>query len=159
AMVDAGEVEEEIRQVAHPPIEWVEEAKLDVAMCCEHGETRILPLEMEVIEQYPHAHAAIGSIKQRRKQVPAARVGVPQEILDIDCFLRGGGKSVAADKCFAARAHERKTRLSWMGRELGGGELAKRRRLRVRERRRCSLVLVARRADGARAKQHDAAKN
>jgi hypothetical protein len=46
----------------------VVEADLDVGVRIEHGEDRVQPLDAAVVEQHPHAHAALGGIPELLEQ-------------------------------------------------------------------------------------------
>jgi hypothetical protein len=127
-------VEQEIRQMVCSPVERIEQPHLDVGVGIEDIETEVLAGEIEVVEQHADAHATVGRIEQGREQLPARRIAVPQEILDVDRLLGRGGKGVTAGKGFPARSHQLEARRSRMRGDLWRGKPSQRGRLGIGER-------------------------
>ncbi len=78
----------------------VVETNLDVGVRVENGEDRVQPLDAVVVEQHPHAHAALGGIPELLEQEEPGDVGMPDVVLHVERALRRarehdpGGKGV-----------------------------------------------------------------
>ena len=78
----------------------VVEANLDVGVRVDDGEDRVQPLDAVVVEQHPHAHAALGGIPELLEQEEPGGVGMPDVVLHVERALRRareqdpGGKGV-----------------------------------------------------------------
>jgi len=67
---------------------WVVETNLDVGMRVEHGDDRVQPLDAVVVDQQPHAHAALGGVPELLEQQEPGDVGVPDVVLHVEGALR-----------------------------------------------------------------------
>src|SRR6185437_14436205 len=76
--------------------EGIEQAHFDIGMRIDRREAGILALEREIVEQQPHAHAAIGGLEQGAQQTPTAAVAFPEVVLRVDRLLRHRGEGIAA---------------------------------------------------------------
>src|SRR6185312_6879885 len=129
AVVDAGEIEEEIADMAAAERKGIEQADLDIGMRVDGGEAGILAFESEIVEEEAHAHPAVGSFEERAHQTPPAAIPRPEIVLRVDRLLRHGGKGIAALEGVPAGGDEFETRKAGMRLDVGGESTAEPRRL------------------------------
>jgi hypothetical protein len=101
----------------------IEEPHLDVRMRVERRDRVVEPARAVVVEQQPHAHAALGRAPQGFAQKRAGDIGAPDLVLHVEAAVSGLGKHHPRGEC-VARARER------MDRALAGVR-GKRRRQRA----------------------------
>ena len=65
------------------------------------------PAGVEVVEQQPHAHAALGRLPERLEQQVADLVAVPDVVLRIERLFRGGGEQHARGEGVAWHSGQR----------------------------------------------------
>ena len=138
---------------ARSPVgEGVVEAQLDVRMRVECGQRRVEPGRIGVIEQEPHAHAALRRLPQRFEQQTSDLIVMPDEVLRIERLLRrlsqqhtGRERVVRFWKLVDARQARVRS-------DEGGDGMAKARAGSVSDGNRCIAVLRRRQARAARHK-------
>ena len=70
-------------------------------MRVEHGEGRIETLRIEVVEQQPHPHSALGCLPERLEQEVANLVAMPDVVLGVERLFGGIGEQDARGECIA----------------------------------------------------------
>ena len=143
-MVDPPEVGQEADQIRAAMREGIEQADLDVRMGVERGDGRVEILQVDVVDQDPHAHAAVGSANEAVDEVSAGRVGFPEEVLDVESLLREVGERDAGGKSGAPVANDAECGVAGMLRGDLGDPSADRRGLVILHRRRRRARIVGR---------------
>ena len=134
AAVELGEAPQELRH-AHPPArERVEHAYLDVGVGVDRLEGGVVAAGPIVVDEYAHAHAAIGGGEQPVDQHAADRVATPLEILSVDARLRHVSHRHPRLDGALARVEQEEARLARVLRHRRGDQLTERRIARVQQR-------------------------
>ena len=67
-------------------------------MGVERRDSRVEILQVEVVDQDPHAYGAVGCADEVVDEVSPSRVGFPKEVLDVESPLREVGERDAGGK-------------------------------------------------------------
>ena len=93
AVIDAIEVGHEAKQPGPAMREGVEQADLDVRVRVERRDPRVAVLDVDVVDQDTHPDAAVSGAHEAIGQDAAGRIGLPEEVLDVEgrlCEIRQG---------------------------------------------------------------------
>ena len=127
--VGARRVGEEVPQAAAAGAKGVEGTDLDVGMCRQLRDRGIAIDDGEVVEQHAHAHPAVGGPDDAVGEQVPARVGVPDEVLQIERPFREIGQGESRFQRLVPVAHVHDPRLPRVRGRRRLEEAAQRRRL------------------------------
>jgi len=151
ALVQAREVEDQfgVAQAVGPEraAEGIVETHLDIGMARDALQRRRPVMDVEAVDQGPHAHTARGRAQQRLADRPAAGIEIPDVILDVDAARRrldgGQAQLIGIEPAFekiearpSGRRFRRRHQLRPERRLIGRGERARRRQAGHTHRRR-----------------------
>ena len=134
--------------------ERVEDADLDIWMRVERREVGIAILEVDVVDQDAHAHAAVGGAKQVSGEEQAGGIRIPLEVLHVETSFGQVGQHDARRERFAPAPDDREPGLARVLRGERGNFAADRRGFVGLEGGRLGARIVLRHR-GAAADRHD----
>ena len=106
--------------------EGVEDAHLDVGVRCKGLQQSVLPGGVVVVDQQPHAHAALRGVTQRTQQPAAGVVVLEVVVLQVQRHLRAPRQLHPRVQRIAAQWHQAQPGMQRVG-PVGAGHAAQRR--------------------------------
>ena len=118
-------------------------------MRVERSDRFVQAARVVVVEQEPHAHAALRRLPQGFAEQAAGRVGVPDVVLHVEAAFGGARKQYACSERIAPIAERMDGGLSGVGRDGGGEGAGEARAAGIRKRVRRRAFNAARQAGAA----------
>jgi hypothetical protein len=84
ASIDAGKFQERSERLEVAARDRIEQPDLEVRVRAEREQNLVIGVRAEVVEQDPHAYAAVGRFEQRSRQLAARQIVVPDVVLQVE---------------------------------------------------------------------------